>query len=83
MAAPPILCQAAEIVARARIPVLVVTGGWSPSFDAVARIAAGAAGGRQATVASANHFPQIENPDQFSGVVDAFMREHIPVETVE
>ena len=81
MAAPPILRQAAETIAQAKIPVLIVTGGWSASFDAVARIAAGATGGRQATVESPNHFPQLENPDRFNAVVDAFMREHVTVGT--
>ncbi len=78
MAAPPVLRQAAEAVARAKIPVLVITGGWSRSLDAVARLVADVTGGRQATVTSANHFPQLENPDQFNAVVDAFMREHVP-----
>ena len=74
MAPPPALRQAAEIVARARIPVLVMTGGWSPAFDAVARVVAHVTGGRQATVTSTNHFPQLENPGDFNAVVDAFMR---------
>ena len=75
MAPPPMLLQAAETVAKARIPVLVVSGGWNPSFEAVSGVVARATGGRHVVVPSPNHFPQLENPDQFNAVVDAFMRE--------
>ncbi len=78
MAAPPALRRAAETVAVAKIPVLVVTGGWSASIDAVARVVAHATGGTQTTVPSANHFPQLENPDAFNATVDSFMRRHTP-----
>ena len=78
MALPPALRQAAEIVAQAKIPVLVVSGGWNPSIDVVAGVVARATGGRHATVPSPNHFPQFENPDEFNRVVDAFMRESDP-----
>ncbi|NPD70423.1 alpha/beta hydrolase (plasmid) [Lichenicola cladoniae] len=77
MATPIELRRAAETVAAAKIPVLVVTGGWSASIDAVARVAAQATGGTQATVPSANHFPQLENSDAFNAAVDSFMRQHV------
>ena len=39
MASDDAMRHAAEEVRRAEIPVLVVTGGWSPSFDAIGAIA--------------------------------------------
>ena len=75
MAPPPVLRQAAETVARAHVPVLVVTGGWSPFFDAVGALAARLTGGRHVIVRSPNHFVQLAGADEFNTVVDAFMRE--------
>ena len=75
MAPPPVLLQAAETVAEARIPVLVIDGGWNPSIEVVAGVVARASGGRHMRVPSPNHFPQLENPDEFNAIVDAFMRE--------
>ncbi len=75
MAPPPALRRAAETVAEAKIPVLVVTGGWNPSIEAVAQLSARATGGSQVTVPSPNHFPQLENPDGFNRIVDSFMRQ--------
>lgn len=75
MAPVPALRQAAETVARARIPVLVVTGGWSPFFDAVGASAAKLMGGRHVIVRSPNHFVQLAGAEEFNAVADAFMRE--------
>ncbi len=75
MAPVPALRQAAETVARARIPVLVVTGGWSPFFDAVGGLAAKLTGGRHVIVRSPNHFVQLAGAEEFNAVADAFMRE--------
>ena len=75
MAPPPVLRQAAEAVAKAGIPVLVVSGGWNPSIEAVAAAVARATSGRHVAVPSPNHFPQLENADEFNKVVDAFMKE--------
>ena len=74
MAPPPTLLEAAKIVAEAKIPVLIISGGWNPSIDAVAEIVARVTGGRHVVVTSPNHFPQLENADEFNSVVDAFMR---------
>jgi pimeloyl-ACP methyl ester carboxylesterase len=68
------LRQAARAVADARIPVLVVTGGWSPTFEAVGAIAAELTGGRHVVVTSPNHFVQMAAADAFNQVVAEFMR---------
>jgi pimeloyl-ACP methyl ester carboxylesterase len=75
MAPPPVMLQAAAAIARAHIPVLVVTGGWSPFFDAVGARAAALTGGRHVVVRSANHFVQLTSAEGFNTVVDAFLRE--------
>ena len=75
MAPPPMLLRAAETVAKAKIPVLLVSGGWSPTVEAVASVTARLTGGRHASVPSANHFPQLENADEFNQVIEAFMSE--------
>ncbi len=75
MAPPDVMRQAAAAVAHAGIPVLVITGGWSPSFDAVGDLAARLTHGRHVVVRSPNHFPQLANADEFNTVVDAFLRE--------
>ena len=75
MASPDLMKRAAEAVARAHIPVLVITGGWSPTFDAGGDLAAQLTGGRHVIVRSPNHFPQLANATEFNITVDAFMRE--------
>ena len=75
MASPAALRRAAGTVAEAGIPVLVVTGGWSPFFDAVGEVAASMTHGRHVVVRSPNHFVQLSSPEEFNSVVDGFMRE--------
>ena len=75
MAAPDVLRSALVTVADARIPVLVISGGWSPAFDAIAEMVARVTGGRAERVTSPNHFPQQSAPEKFNEVVDAFLRE--------
>lgn len=74
MASPQALRQAAAILQAAHVPVLVITGGWSPFFDGVGQIAAELAGGRHLIVPSANHFVQLTNASGFNAEADAFMR---------
>ncbi len=74
MAPPAAMRQAAETVADAGIPVLVISGGWSPIFDTTGEVVARLTKGRHVVVASPNHFPQLENPEEFNIAVDAFMR---------
>ena len=66
--------QAAETLARAHVPVLVITGGWSPFLDAVGDVTARLTGGRHVIVRSSNHFVQLTNAAEFNTTVDAFMR---------
>lgn len=60
-----------EVVKEVGIPLLVVTGGWSPSFDAVGARAASVGGGRHQIVASTDHFPNLA--PGFNPVLTAFM----------
>jgi pimeloyl-ACP methyl ester carboxylesterase len=73
MASPTALRAAAEAVARAKIPVLVVSGGWSATFDAISELAAELTHGETAIVPSTNHFPQLMNPDAFNSTILAFV----------
>ena len=75
MASPDVLRSALAAVADARIPVLAISGGWSPAFDAIAEMVARVTGGRAERVTSPNHFPQQSAPEKFNEVVDAFLRE--------
>ncbi|WP_174298309.1 alpha/beta fold hydrolase [Sphingomonas bacterium] len=61
-----------ETVKRAGIPLLVVTGGWSPAFDVVGERVAAIGGGRHEIVASPNHFPNLM--PAFNPMLTAFMR---------
>jgi pimeloyl-ACP methyl ester carboxylesterase len=72
MAPTEALRTAAETVARARIPVLTISGGWSPTFDAVSRLAAELTHGKHVIVPSMNHFPQLMNPEVFNNVIADF-----------
>lgn len=57
----------------ANVPMLVVTGGWSPAFEATADRVADIGGARRLVIASAHHFPQSVS-DEFNVVLDEFMR---------
>ncbi len=75
MASPDSLRQAIEAVAQASVPVLLVTGGWSPAFDAAAEALARLLKGRHVITASASHFVQMEAAADFNPVVESFMLE--------
>jgi pimeloyl-ACP methyl ester carboxylesterase len=68
------LQRAAETVSEAHIPVLIVTGGWSPSRDQLGELAARLIGGRHVIVPSTNHIIMASNPTDFNKVVTNFMR---------
>jgi hypothetical protein len=54
--------------------VLIVTGGWNPSFDATADVLARLLNGRHVIVRSPNHFVQYSNAAEFNTVASDFMR---------
>ncbi len=66
---------AAATVAQAGIPVLVVTGGWSPARDMEGDIIAKLTHGRHVIVRSPSHFVQAANAAEFNKVAVDFMRE--------
>ena len=61
-------------VKRAGIPLLVVTGGWSPAFEAASDVVASLGGGRRAVIQSEHHFPQRVS-DEFNQIFVAFMEQ--------
>ena len=69
------LQRAIETVAQAKIPVLIVTGGWNQSFDAAGDVLAKLLHGRHLVVRSPNHFVQLANAPDFNREVGAFMRD--------
>jgi pimeloyl-ACP methyl ester carboxylesterase len=73
MASPEKLRTAAETVARAKIPVLAISGGWSPAFNAIGELTAELTHGEHVIVPSMNHFPQLMNPDVFNDAIAAFV----------
>jgi pimeloyl-ACP methyl ester carboxylesterase len=66
--------KAAKIVSDARIPVLFITGGWKPTFEAVAEIGAEVTGGRHVIIPAPNHFVQLVAPDAFNETIVEFMK---------
>lgn len=61
-------------IRRAEVPLLVVTGGWSPAFEASATVVAASGGGRRVVVKSEHHFPQLVS-DEFNQILAAFLEE--------
>ena len=57
----------------ANIPLLVVTGGWSPAFEAVGDIVADLGGGSHVVVEAPHHFPHLVS-DEFNDLLHAFMK---------
>ena len=70
----PAMKQAAETVAKAGVPVLIITGGWNPLYDAGADILAKLTHGRHVVVSSSNHFVQRSSAEAFNKVAADFMR---------
>lgn len=66
--------HAIKAVRAAKIPVLVVTGGWSPSRDALGEWVAQMIGGKHVIVPSSNHLVMKANPEGFNARVAEFMR---------
>ena len=57
--AEPMIRASLETIRSKEVPLMVVSGGWNPAFDAVAEAAAEAGGGRAVTIASEHHFPML------------------------
>lgn len=62
------------VVRTSGIPLLVISGGWSPAFEATSNMVAAAGGGQRAVIEAGHHFPQFL-ADKFNPVLDAFMKE--------
>jgi pimeloyl-ACP methyl ester carboxylesterase len=62
------LTQWLEVIKKAGIPFLVVSGGWSPAFEALSDTAARIGGGRRLVIRSEHHFPQSVS-DEFNQVL--------------
>jgi pimeloyl-ACP methyl ester carboxylesterase len=74
MPPPSSLKEFAETVARAGIPVLVVTGDWNPALEAAGDAAATLTNGRRHVIKSSHHFPQLIS-DEFNDLLNTFMLE--------
>ena len=74
MAPVPVMQDAVLKVVAAGVPVLVISGGWSPTFDLVGEIVAERLHGHHVIVKSANHFVQQENATEFNRVVSEFLK---------
>ena len=61
-------------IEQAGVPLLVVTGGWSPAFEVTGDVVAAAGRGRRAVVESPHHFPQWF-ADEFNPLLFAFLGE--------
>ena len=75
MASPPTLRAAADAVAAARIPTLVISGGWSDFFDRIGPVVARFTGGTYEVLPAANHMVQDDAAEAFNARLDGFMRE--------
>lgn len=69
-----VLTRELEAIKKAGIPLLVITGGWNPAFEASSDAVAAAAGGRRAVIQAGHHFPQIVS-DELNQVFATFMQE--------
>ena len=75
MAPMPAFREAVAAVVKAGVPVLVISGGWSPAFEKADDAVAKMLGARRVVVASPNHYVQLSNPVEFNRVVDDFMKQ--------
>ena len=75
MAPVPAFREAVATVIKAHIPVLVISGGWSPSFEKADDVVARMLHARRVVVSSPNHFVQLSNPTEFNKVVSDFMHQ--------
>ena len=69
-----VLTRELTVIKQAGVPLLVISGGWNPAFEATSDAVAAAAGGRRAVIRAGHHFPQIVS-DEVNQVFAAFMQE--------
>jgi pimeloyl-ACP methyl ester carboxylesterase len=62
-----------DTIAEHRIPFVVVTGGWSPAFEAIGATAAERGGGTHVVIESDHHFPNLVS-EEFNDLLDTLMR---------
>lgn len=74
MAPAAALRHAAQRVAQAGIPVLVISGGWSPIFDAVGDTTAALTGGQYRVIRAPHHFVQQHAAEAFNAQLAAFLQ---------
>jgi pimeloyl-ACP methyl ester carboxylesterase len=74
-ASPADMRKAADVIVKAGIPVLIISGGYDQGQDAIGEALAKLLHGRHIIVRSANHFIQQSSPESFNAAVAAFMRE--------
>ena len=67
------LIEQLDEVRRAGIPLLVVSGGWSPAIEATSDAVAARGGGRRLVIPSPHHFPQLVS-NAFNEALAVFMR---------
>ena len=70
----PMLREALEVIVREGIPLMTVSGGWSPGIDAVSRTVAQRGGGRHVLIKSPHHFAHLIS-DEFNDTLVDFMTE--------
>ena len=63
--------QLGELRARS-IPLLIVTGGWNPAFEAIGDTVAALGGGQRVVIRSEHHFPQLVG-GEFNDVLARFI----------
>ena len=66
------LRECAATVAAAKIPTLIVTGGWSPAFEATAGAAVPLMHGKHQVIRSPHHFPHLVS-GEFNDSLNDFM----------
>lgn len=72
--APDRLRAALSMVSGSDVPLLVVTGGWSPAFEVVGDRVAALGGGERLIVRSEHHLPQLMARDFNDALVSFFSR---------
>jgi pimeloyl-ACP methyl ester carboxylesterase len=75
IAPPDEMRKAADTLAKARIPVVFVSGGYSTGQDAGCAAMADMMGAKHVVISAPNHFIQQASPDAFNEFADNFMRE--------